>query len=77
VRYVRAFGRFWFDFIVGEDWRIAAGVAMVLSVGAVLVASGATGGLMMVLAAAAIAAVVVVSVFAAGVGAVRARRRSS
>ena len=26
-------GRFWWDFIVGEDWRIAASVAAVLGVG--------------------------------------------
>lgn len=31
------FGRFWWDFIIGEDWRIAAGVSIVLSVGALLV----------------------------------------
>jgi hypothetical protein len=37
VRWVRGFGRFWYDFIVGDDWRIAAGVCLVLGVGAVLV----------------------------------------
>jgi hypothetical protein len=36
-----AFFRFWRDFIVGDDWRIAAGVTAVLAVGAVLVASEA------------------------------------
>jgi hypothetical protein len=40
---VRAFGRFWFDFIVGDDWRIAAGVVAVLAVGATLAAAGARG----------------------------------
>ena len=35
MRYVRGFGRFWFDFVIGDDWRIAAGVAAVLGVGAV------------------------------------------
>jgi hypothetical protein len=39
VRYVRGFGRFWYDFIVGDDWRIAAGVCLMLAVGAVLVAA--------------------------------------
>jgi hypothetical protein len=39
MRYLLAFGRFWWDFLVGEDWRIAAGVAAVLGVGAVLVAT--------------------------------------
>ena len=38
---VRAFFRFWWDFIIGDDWRIALGVAVVLAVGAVLVASEA------------------------------------
>jgi hypothetical protein len=28
VSYVRAFGRFWWDFIVGDDWRAAAGLAL-------------------------------------------------
>jgi hypothetical protein len=28
VRYVVAFGRFWWNFIVGDDWRVAAGLAI-------------------------------------------------
>ena len=39
MRYVAGFGRFWWDFIIGEDWRIAAGVAAVLGFGALLVAT--------------------------------------
>jgi CBS-domain-containing membrane protein len=27
MRYVRAFASFWWDFVVGDDWRVAAGVA--------------------------------------------------
>jgi hypothetical protein len=27
VRYVRSFARFWSDFVVGDDWRVAAGLA--------------------------------------------------
>ena len=38
---IRGFLRFWRDFIIGDDWRIAAGVTAVLAVGAVLVASRA------------------------------------
>ena len=38
---MRAFLRFWRDFIVGDDWRIAAGVTVVLGIGAVLVAADA------------------------------------
>ena len=37
----RGFGRFWYDFVVGDDWRIALGVVLVLAAGAVLVATGA------------------------------------
>ena len=40
MRFVRGFGRFWFDFIVGDDWRIAVGVVVVLAAGALLVAGG-------------------------------------
>ena len=29
---LRAFGRFWYDFVVGDDWRIALGVALTLVV---------------------------------------------
>jgi fructose-specific phosphotransferase system IIC component len=28
VKYLGAFGRFWWDFIVGDDWRVAAGIAI-------------------------------------------------
>jgi hypothetical protein len=44
MRHVRGFGRFWWDFVVGDDWRIAAGVLTVLAVGALLatVSAGAT-----------------------------------
>lgn len=26
MRLVAAFGRFWWDFVIGDDWRAAAGV---------------------------------------------------
>jgi hypothetical protein len=38
MRLVLAFGRFWWDFVIGEDWRIAAAVTATLAGGAVLVA---------------------------------------
>ena len=38
---IRAFLRFWRDFIIGDDWRIALGVTVVLAVGAVIVATNA------------------------------------
>jgi hypothetical protein len=31
VKYVCAFGRFWWNFIVGDDWRVAAGVGVALA----------------------------------------------
>ena len=40
---VRGFFRFWRDFIIGDDWRIALGVVLVLAAGAALVAADAAG----------------------------------
>jgi len=37
VKYVRAFLRFWWDFIVGDDWRVAAGIAVALGLTVLLV----------------------------------------
>ena len=39
VRALRAFGAFWWDFIVGDDWRIAAGVIVALAATAGLAAA--------------------------------------
>jgi hypothetical protein len=36
MSYVLAFLRFWYDFVVGDDWRIAVGVVVALSVTAVV-----------------------------------------
>ena len=30
MRYVRSFVRFWWNFIVGDDWRVAAGATVAL-----------------------------------------------
>ena len=37
-RWLRSFGAFWWDFIVGDDWRVAAGVVAALAVTAGLAA---------------------------------------
>ncbi|MCU4185510.1 hypothetical protein K6U06_14145 [Acidiferrimicrobium sp. IK] len=29
---LKAFGAFWYDFIVGDDWRVAVGVVIALAV---------------------------------------------
>ena len=43
MRWVIGFARFWYDFIVGDDWRVAAGVAAVLAIGALVIVAGVTG----------------------------------
>ena len=40
MRYLRSFALFWWDFVVGDDWRIAAGIAIALAVTAVLTHQG-------------------------------------
>jgi hypothetical protein len=40
MRYLRSFGRFWWNFIVGDDWRVAAGVAVALGLTEVLTQAG-------------------------------------
>jgi ABC-type methionine transport system permease subunit len=65
VHLVRAFGRFWFDFIIGDDWRIAAGVAGALGLGALALRAGVSQGLLAVLVAAALVAIVLLSVLRA------------
>jgi hypothetical protein len=37
---VKTFLRFWYDFIVGDDWTIAAGVVIALAITAVLAHNG-------------------------------------
>ena len=36
---IRAFGRFWWDFVVGDDWRAALGLAIAIGITAVLAAA--------------------------------------
>ena len=50
---MRTFGRFWYEFIVGDDWRIAAGVVLVLALDAVLVAAAEVSDTIVALAGAA------------------------
>jgi hypothetical protein len=40
MAFLKGFVDFWYDFLIGDDWKIAAAVAAVLAVGAVVVASG-------------------------------------
>jgi hypothetical protein len=38
VTLLRGFARFWYDFVIGDDWKIAAAVGAVLLAGAAVVA---------------------------------------
>ena len=40
MNYVVAFFRFWYDFVVGDDWRVAAGIVAALVLTAVLTHHG-------------------------------------
>jgi hypothetical protein len=31
LRGLRAFGAFWWDFVVGDDWRVALGIVLALA----------------------------------------------
>jgi hypothetical protein len=74
MKLIVGFGRFWWDFVVGEDWKIAAGVAVVLAAGALLVAySHLSDTAITLLAGAGILAVSTVSIVAGAVGVVRSR----
>jgi hypothetical protein len=40
MKYIVGFGQFWYDFIVGDDWTVAAGVVIALAVTALLAHAG-------------------------------------
>jgi hypothetical protein len=74
MRFVIGFGRFWWDFIVGEDWKIAAGVAAVLTAGALLVAyTGLSDTAIALLAGAGILSVVTASIVGGALASIRSR----
>jgi hypothetical protein len=63
MRFVRGFGRFWWDFVVGDEWRIAAGVVAVLAAGALAAAGNwAPGAAIVVCVAAGIGCVSILSI---------------
>ncbi|MEU4191310.1 hypothetical protein AB0E69_05385 [Kribbella sp. NPDC026611] len=43
MKFLKAFGQFWYDFIIGDDWKIAAAVLLALVILFVLTVSGALG----------------------------------
>jgi hypothetical protein len=40
MTHLRTFGKFWYDFIIGDDWKIAVAVLTVLLTGALVVLAG-------------------------------------
>jgi hypothetical protein len=68
MRRIRAFGAFWYDFVIGDDWRIA--VAVVVALAVTYVVADATSAPVWWLLPAAVAVMLPVSL----VRAVRPRR---
>jgi len=48
------FARFWWDFVVGDDWRAAAGVVIALGATAAIVAAGVNAWWLMPIGVAAV-----------------------
>jgi hypothetical protein len=40
VKYIRSCGLFWWNFVVGDDWRVAGGLAIALGVTSLLTHNG-------------------------------------
>jgi hypothetical protein len=51
---MRRFGHFWWDFVVGDDWRVAVGIALALGVTAILATAWASAWIVLPLAVAAV-----------------------
>jgi hypothetical protein len=51
---MKRFLQFWWDFIVGDDWRVAAGIAVALGLTAALATTSAPAWLVLPLAVAAV-----------------------
>jgi hypothetical protein len=41
VKFLKAFGQFWYDFIIGDDWKIAVAVVITLAIMVAAMLSGA------------------------------------
>jgi hypothetical protein len=51
---MKRFGRFWWDFIVGDDWRVAAGIGIAFGLTALLAATSLPAWWLLPLAVAAV-----------------------
>jgi hypothetical protein len=54
VKHLASFGRFWWNFVVGDDWLAAAGIAAAIGATAALAAEGVAVWWVMPLAVAAV-----------------------
>ena len=43
MKFLKAFGQFWYDFIIGDDWKIAVAVVLALVVLLVAMTAGILG----------------------------------
>jgi hypothetical protein len=43
VKFLKAFGQFWYDFIIGDDWKIAVAVVISLAILVTVLLTGALG----------------------------------
>ena len=51
---MRRFGAFWWDIVVGDDWRVAVGIALALGLTALLATTWASAWIVLPLAVAAV-----------------------
>jgi hypothetical protein len=51
---VKRFGLFWWDFVVGDDWRVAVGITIALGLTALLATTSAPAWIVLPLAVAAV-----------------------
>ncbi|HEV7850840.1 MAG TPA: hypothetical protein VGP27_05685 [Mycobacterium sp.] len=63
MRRLRRFGAFWYDFIVGDDWRVALTVALALAT--TFVANRLTGAALWWIVVAAVGAVLPLTIYRA------------
>jgi hypothetical protein len=54
MRFLKGFGKFWYDFIIGDDWKIAVGVVVALAVTLGLLLAGLPDGVVTVVGAVAV-----------------------
>lgn len=57
MKHIRTFGKFWYDFVVGDDWRVAIGVTTTIALLHLVVREGPNWWWMLPLAVAALLAV--------------------